>query len=853
MGMRVNLMMHLIYCQSLRKISAMSLLRILIFFILVTQIQYSQWTNQNPVPDGNDLWSTFFVDNNLGWIIGSEGFIKKTTNAGIEWVQQNSGTSLILKSIYFVNQSTGWICGESGTILKTTDGGQTWFNQTSGTTNHLTKIQFIDNEIGYVVGFEGTILKTIDGGSTWRYQSSNTNSDLYDVNFVDASAGYAVGGECGSYAILKTTNGGSSWSNKHSSFYYDYSSLLAVKFLNADTGFIGGGYTNQNIIFKTTDGGDTWIQLIITPSFKKNEKRFIEQTNIYITGGINSIYFKNKNIGYAVGGNGYGWDRQIYTTSDGGSTWFRRYSGWEENGLVSVSGNDHGQGWAVGFTGAIFITEDDGNSWLQILSGDKSSNYNGDDIYSIFCLNENIIWAVGKRNRWLPSAGDVILKTTNGGKIWKTQQFFQGSDGATKSVYFVNENMGWTVGDGMTGFYRTTDGGENWIAGVGLYSSVFFIDQNIGWTTNDEYNTGIFKSTDGGITWIQKSSVSSSSVYFNDINTGWAIGKAGSILKSTDAGETWVSKTSGTTNDLNYIKFYDSILGMCVGNNGTVLVSTDAGESWVTLNCGSLNDLQAVTFTNSNTIWICGDNGTILNTTDFGNSWILYDDVTENDLTSLCFTNETTGWIGGMNGTMFKYQNDIIPVELISFTANASNNEVYLEWITGTEINNYGFEIERYVDAENWITVGFVSGQGNSSLPNSYSFTDKNIAGVSKLKYRLKQLDMNGSYEYSNEIEVDITPDKFVLHQNYPNPFNPTTKIRYQLPIESRVVIKIYDILGTEILTLLNTKQGSGVYEIEFNANSLTSGVYVYRITASDPSENSGTAFVETKKMILIR
>lgn len=95
MGMRVNLMMHLIYCQSLRKISAMSLLRILIFFLLVTQIQYAQWTNQNPVPDGNDLWSTFFVDNNLGWIIGSEGFIKKTTNAGIEWVQQNSGTSLI--------------------------------------------------------------------------------------------------------------------------------------------------------------------------------------------------------------------------------------------------------------------------------------------------------------------------------------------------------------------------------------------------------------------------------------------------------------------------------------------------------------------------------------------------------------------------------------------------------------------------------------------------------------------------------------------------------------------------------------------------------------------------------------
>ena len=99
-------------------------LQILLFFLLITQIHYPQWTNQNPVPDGNDLWSTFFVDDSTGWIVGSGGFIKKTTNAGNEWIQQNSGTTLILKSIQFVDQNTGWICGESGLILKTTDGGQ---------------------------------------------------------------------------------------------------------------------------------------------------------------------------------------------------------------------------------------------------------------------------------------------------------------------------------------------------------------------------------------------------------------------------------------------------------------------------------------------------------------------------------------------------------------------------------------------------------------------------------------------------------------------------------------------------------------------------------------------------------
>ena len=137
------------------------------FVILISSIIHSQWINQNPVPDGNNLWSTFFVDDNTGWIVGSEGFIIKTTNAGLDWVQQNSGTTVILKSVQFVNLNTGWICGEGGLILKTTNGGQNWFSLTSGTTEHLTDIHFYDVDTGYVVGYDGTILKTTDGGSVW--------------------------------------------------------------------------------------------------------------------------------------------------------------------------------------------------------------------------------------------------------------------------------------------------------------------------------------------------------------------------------------------------------------------------------------------------------------------------------------------------------------------------------------------------------------------------------------------------------------------------------------------------------------------------------------------------------------
>jgi photosystem II stability/assembly factor-like uncharacterized protein len=837
------------------------LLPFTLFFVICIITVYPQWTNQNPVPDGNDLWSTFFIDDSTGWIVGSDGFIKKTTNAGIDWALQNSSTTSILKSVQFVNQNIGWICGESGLILKTTDGGLNWFPLTSGTTEHLTDIHFLDTSTGFAVGFSGTILKTTDGGSSWVSQHSGTSSNIYDIDFVDALVGYAVGGKYGAYTILKTTDGGSSWVDKHSGFYYNYLFLLAVKFIDAYTGFIGGGYSYQNVIYKTTDGGETWVELIISTNLEKRNPTSNEQTTIYNSGGINSIYFKDSNIGYAVGGNGYGWDRKIYTTIDGGNTWTRKYIGWEENGLISVYGNSQGQGLAVGFNGTIFITEDDGNSWAQILSGNKYSCWSGDDLYSVFCINENIGWAVGSRASCLGGAGNIVLKTTNGGKIWKTQLIDQQEGGYIRSVYFINEYFGWAVGEGIPGFYRTTDGGENWTEVSGLFSpsSVIFMDQNTGWATKDNYDSGIYKSTDGGITWVQKSSISSSSIYFSDINTGWAVGEGGSVLKSTDGGETWIIKMSGTTNDLNCVKFFNANLGMCVGNGGIVLLSTDGGESWITQNSGAINDLKAITFTNSSSIWIAGSNGTILNSTDLGTNWTSYNGVTENDLTSLCFANENTGWIGGMNGTMFKYQNNVVPVELISFTAQVENNTVQLKWQTATEINNYGFEIERTSpnpspyqgegipisrDGRGWEKIGLIPGFGTTNEPKSYSFIDKNFtSGI--YKYRLKQIDFDGKYKYSNEIEVEIMPTKFAVYQNYPNPFNPTTIIRYQLPKETKVVIKIYDILGAEIMTLLNEKKGPGIFEVVFNSRSLPSGTYIYRIIAGD--------FVETKKMILIK
>jgi hypothetical protein len=143
------------------------------------------------------------------------------------------------------------------------------------------------------------------------------------------------------------------------------------------------------------------------------------------------------------------------------------------------------------------------------------------------------------------------------------------------------------------------------------------------------------------------------------------------------------------------------------------------------------------------------------------------------------------------------------------------------------------------------MVIGFIEGHGNSNSPKQYSFTDKNLIGGSRFSYRLKQIDNDGTFEYSDEVEIMLIPTIFELVQNYPNPFNPTTKIKYRLPTSSKVTLKIYNVLGNEVITLLDDEKEAGTYEFIFNAGDYSSGVYIYSLQAG--------SFVETKKMVLLK
>lgn len=203
----------------------------------------------------------------------------------------------------------------------------------------------------------------------------------------------------------------------------------------------------------------------------------------------------------------------------------------------------------------------------------------------------------------------------------------------------------------------------------------------------------------------------------------------------------------------------------------------------------------------------------------------------------------TTGSQGNFGVVKLTYD-DPIPVELTSYAANVSGNNVLLNWTTATETNNQGFDIQRKSGNSDFISVGFVGGAGTTTETRNYSFADEVINGT--YTYRLKQLDFNGSFEFSNEIEVDVNiPAVYSLEQNYPNPFNPSTTINFSLANKGFVKLAVYNTLGQEAKTLVNEVKESGAHSVTFDASVLTSGAYFYKLETAQ--------FSQTKKMLLTK
>ncbi len=478
--------------------------------------------------------------------------------------------------------------------------------------------------------------------------------------------------------------------------------------------------------------------------------------------------------------------------------WIQQNSG-TNNRLMTCFFLDENIGWAAGYNGTIVKTSDGGTNWTS------QSLSTADDIHSIFFVDSLSGWIV--LYEFIPDRHAIIMHTTDGGESWQTQLTEWGF--TLHKIFFTDNNNGYALGSNGI-LYKTSNNGQYWYKispfnSYWLYSA-FFFDSNIGWVGGG-LEGYLLRTTDGGQNWswlFLPTNERMMDIYFYDENFGWACGAGGKIIRSTNGGLDWLLGYTGINNELRDIQFLGENEGWSVGLSGVIVQSLDGGVNWYQQISGLSNNLYGVYFHDNTTGWTVGDNGIILKTLNGGT-----------------------------------------PVELALFTAESVGKEIIFKWITETETNNTGFEIERNFEGGEWSKIGFVPGCGTTTERHAYQFKDQPDKNGNYF-YRLKQIDYDGTFEYSDEITIEYAPlFSFSLDQNFPNPFNPSTTIRYSIPEKQLVTLRIYNLLGELISQLVNEEKEVGIYEIEFYGANLPSGIYYYNLNAG--------IYQESKKLIILR
>ena len=726
-----------------------------------------------------------------------------------------------LNDIFIFDSTTAVAVGELGTVIKTYDGGLNWSvkHHAGGTDIDLYSVHFIDTLNGWAAGGiwwqgESILLKTEDGGKNWIEAETgmktkiDTTLPLSAVYFVDADTGFAVG-EDG--ILLRTTDGGENWDVRKIDDYVGYGwldvfRLNEITFTDKQTGWIVGLGYYGNQIYKTTDCGRTWQwnEQIITPKFY---------------GSINDICFIDKDNGYIIGDMGC-----FAKTTDGGVTWeyqdlSEKYQKDEYQYFYSTFFTDSLNGWIVGGDYYAFIlkTTDGGENWIEEANNDSKMIHH---FYKTRFSDRNNGWIIGQFG--------MIYKTTDTGVSWSAQR---DDKYGFSSIYFIDENTGWAVGDSGI-IMQTENGGTNWYKQNQndslLLSSVFAIDdQNVfvvgsilkgNWPSYTS-NGIILSSYNSGQNWTRQQFDTlggfNSIIFIND-SLGLIASSAGILLRTTNKGNVWEYFSSGLGAGLNKIQFANHDIGWISFYNGNKLLKTiDGGQNWEMQFIDSSFSMSSFYFVDSNNGWAVGpydEKNNIYKTSNGGLSWALNEVPTISDYSYVYFINNKIGWLSGSHrfGSWLK--------SIILKTINGG--DTWMEQACPS-INSFS---SIYFVNEN---TGWATGDG--------IFKTSNGGGV---------VFVND--QWKNE---QIVPEVFYLYQNYPNPFNPLTIIKYELKKSGFISIKVYDILGREVTTLVNEYLQAGDYSINFNASSvaggLSSGIYFYRLTTGNYSVTHKMVFIK--------
>ncbi len=733
---------------------------------------------------------------------------------------------------------------------------QTWTRQNPLPTNErMVAIHFIDSQIGWAIGDYATLLHTTDGGTTWDRQFIDHSYTLHDVYFADALHGwlaceYDVGDVWPYGRILYTSDGGQSWSiqlNEYAEMCY------SISFIDSNNGWIADYYGR---IHQTTNGGLTWIT---------------QNTNQIC---LRDITFLDSLHGWAVGALGLSMH-----TIDGGNTWLRDSLGSTNILMYGVTFVDTLYGWSVGVdhsnnrsTTEIFHTTNGGLTWNNQISDTLL------DLQNIRFFDRLSGLAAGSITYDSTSSDEIgrLLRTSNGGVSW--EELFVPSFNGISNTCFLNPDTGW-IASGITygcpgDVQRTTDGGHTWVdlfsgpkvdlrdidfinleAGIAIeyfgrlirtsdsgthweyitndtmfyFKDLYFLDEQHGWAIGTDIRNGISKvmfSSDFGRTWSVQTSTTAlylKKMSFSDANHGWIAGiyldnignRISGIQRTTDGGLHWSAPQLQPSIWIDQIQFVDSLHGWCVGSSmdipyhGTITRTTDGGVTWHDLVLPSrVNTLIDLDFINPTVGWVVGYGAQLdsmsntifdnMRTTDGGESWQIGSTGAAN-LYSVTFFDSTTGWAAGMQG--------------------------------------------RVVHTTDGGASWYVNDTLSYSALNKICFIDRHhgwVAGEFGTIFRYDEID-DGVVE-SESIRL---PSKFTLSQNYPNPFNATTTISYTIPKTGRVELKLFDLLGREVQSLVDETQHSGSYRVTFDGSSLASGIYFYRLHFGN--------ITQTKRMVVLK
>lgn len=777
------------------------------------------WTWQNPLPQGNQLNDALYLDGNQGFVVGVGGLIMHTMDRGQTWSSVNSGVTANLNRIVFATADSGWIVGDAGTILWTKNGGLTWNPQVSGTTSNLYDVTFLDHSSGYAVGSNGTILRTANAGFAWAKLNSGTTATLRGLSFIDWQHGWVVGF---SGTVLNTIDNGDSWTSRPGSVGSSVN-LYTCWFPNMNNGWVAGDY---GTVMHTRTAGATWLNDITVSPERINRLSYIPGQ-----GKVGSC-----NAGVVV-----------YCATDD-SVWTASVCPLTNANFNSVNVNmmsDTGAiAWHVRFVGdkGVMINADNGSqtmTWASIAPGSRTN------MYSVYFTGFTAGYAVGDSG---------LLFRTNDGVNWFTRTIYPG--GLFRGIAFNPRNQAVGVMVGLSGLaFWTNDAGNTWtkdtsslIKGRDLMAVAFS-------SNGDCYVVGgggtVLRYSYLNSTWSALTSPTTRNlyaVYMADNLYGHVAGQGGVLYKTTDAGATWAAQNSQTTQDLNAVQVFhgesswngsDSIEasnGFLLGNTGVVRRTTNGGRNWLVVNMGqgSGGAFRGLRFRSMLEGVIVGPGGAIYKTTNGGTSWTQQSSPTKSNLNAVWVVDQATGWAVGENGTIL-YNGDVaLPVEVASFAGWQEGSGAKLAWTTASEQGNARFEIERSTFGSSWVTVGSVAGNGTTSDRHTYTFADAKLA-PNTYTYRLKQIDNSGASHYvATEVEVTVAaPSTLALYQNYPNPFNPTTNISYDLQTSSNVSLDVYTMAGNHVATLKSAVEDAGHHVVTFDASSLSSGTYEYRLTVN--------------------